>query len=58
MKELRCRDTGADCDAVIRGVSEEEVMTRASDHSRREHHHDRFSEQESLELRAKIHDVE
>ena len=29
MKELRCRDAGFDCDAVVRGQTVEEVMEQA-----------------------------
>jgi predicted small metal-binding protein len=57
MKELRCRDVGNDCDEVIRGESEEEVMRRATEHARREHHQDSISEQQSRQMRARIHDA-
>jgi predicted small metal-binding protein len=58
MKELRCRDVGMDCDEVIRGESEEDVIRRAADHARRDHHQDdQFSDQFKRQLRAQIHDV-
>jgi len=57
MKELRCRDTGANCDAVMRGDSEQDVMDRALEHAQRVHHHDSFSEQERQEMRSQIHEA-
>jgi predicted small metal-binding protein len=57
MKELRCRDTGMDCNEVIRGKSEEEVVRRAEEHARRDHHLDSISAQQSREIRANIHDA-
>jgi predicted small metal-binding protein len=57
MKELRCRDVGNDCDEVIRGDSEEEVMRRATEHARRDHHQDRISDQQSREMRAHIRET-
>jgi AhpD family alkylhydroperoxidase len=32
-KELRCRDVGADCDFVIRGKTEEEIFSKATEHA-------------------------
>ena len=37
MKELKCRDTGFDCDAVVRGETEDEVMAQAGPHTRETH---------------------
>ncbi len=37
MKELRCRDAGFDCDAVIRGDTLDEVMVRAKPHAEEVH---------------------
>lgn len=30
---LRCRDTGANCDAVITGATDEEVLQKAATHA-------------------------
>ncbi len=35
--ELRCRDVGVDCDEVIRGETQEEVMANAAEHARTQH---------------------
>jgi predicted small metal-binding protein len=37
MKELKCRDAGFDCDAVLRGESIEEVLAMAGPHARDVH---------------------
>ena len=37
MKTLACRDAGFDCDHVIKGETEEEVMRNAKEHGMREH---------------------
>ncbi len=33
MKRLACRDVGLDCDFVMEGVSEEEVLNKAQQHA-------------------------
>lgn len=37
MKTLRCRDAGFDCEGVIQGVSEEEVLSQAAEHAQAVH---------------------
>jgi predicted small metal-binding protein len=37
VKELRCRDAGFDCDAVVQGQSVDEVMAQAGPHAREVH---------------------
>jgi predicted small metal-binding protein len=36
-RSLACRDVGMDCDEVIRGATEDEVVIRAAEHARLEH---------------------
>ncbi|HJU88513.1 MAG TPA: DUF1059 domain-containing protein [Gemmatimonadaceae bacterium] len=36
-RELRCRDVGLDCDYVVRGKTEEDVMRQAAAHAKRDH---------------------
>lgn len=36
-KELRCRDVGPDCDAVVVADSEEEIMSQVAHHARDVH---------------------
>jgi len=37
MKQLRCRDAGFDCDAVVQADSVADVLTQASDHAEQAH---------------------
>ncbi len=37
MKELKCRDAGFDCDAVVHGQSVDEVMAQAGPHAKEAH---------------------
>jgi len=36
-KEVRCRDLGFDCDGVVRGETEEEVLTQVAAHAKEVH---------------------
>ena len=57
VKELRCREVGFECDAVVRADSEEEVMRQAADHARKAHGMERISEDQERDIRSKIHEV-
>ncbi|RZU31801.1 DUF1059 domain-containing protein [Blastococcus saxobsidens] len=37
MKELKCRDAGFDCDAVVHGETTDEVMAQAAPHAEQVH---------------------
>ena len=37
MKTINCREAGFECDYVVKGQSEEEVMKNGADHAIREH---------------------
>lgn len=37
MKSLTCREVGFECDAVIKGDTEDEIMQKAGEHASREH---------------------
>ncbi len=37
MKTLHCRDAGFDCEGVIRGNSEDEVLNKAAQHAMEVH---------------------
>ncbi len=54
MKELRCRDVGFDCEGVIRGESEEEVMRQAAEHARQEHGLREVDEETARQIQSKI----
>ncbi|HYT03241.1 MAG TPA: DUF1059 domain-containing protein [Candidatus Acidoferrum sp.] len=37
MKTLTCSDAGFDCNAVIKGDTEDEIMSKAGEHAIKEH---------------------
>lgn len=37
MKTLTCKDAGFDCDIVIKGDTEDELMANAGEHAMKEH---------------------
>ena len=37
MKTLTCSDAGFDCAAVIKGDTEDEIMSKAGEHAMKEH---------------------
>ena len=57
MKELRCRDAGFECDEVIRGEDEQEVMSKAVEHARDVHGIDEIDEDTGQQIRRLIHDA-
>ena len=57
MKELRCRDAGFECDAVIQGEDEQEVMSKAAEHARDVHGMDEIDEETGQQLRQLVHDA-
>ena len=54
MKELRCKDVGFQCDAVVRAESEDEVMRQAAEHARKVHGLDKVSDEQVRAIRSKI----
>ena len=36
-KSLKCKDIGVDCDFVAYGKTEDEVLRKAAEHSRKDH---------------------
>ena len=37
MKTITCREVGFDCDYVVKGETEEEVMKRGAEHAMKDH---------------------
>lgn len=37
MRELRCADAGYDCDAVLQGETDDEVLAKAAPHAQEAH---------------------
>jgi predicted small metal-binding protein len=57
MKELVCADVGFDCDQVIHGEDDEEVMSKAAAHVRDVHGMNEIGEETGAKVRAQIHDA-
>lgn len=55
MKELRCRDVGFDCDAVVHAESEEEILAIAAQHAKEVHQVEVTAEQ-AKQIATLIHD--
>lgn len=37
MKTINCREAGFDCDYIVKGETEEEVLKNGMEHAKREH---------------------
>lgn len=57
MKELVCAEAGFDCDEVIEGEDEQEVMSKAAVHAREVHGMDEIDEEAGAKIRELIHDA-
>jgi predicted small metal-binding protein len=56
MRELRCRDAEFDCDAVVRGETDEEIFAQAGPHAKQAHDVDVTPELQQ-QLAGLIHDA-
>ena len=57
MKELRCRDAGFDCEAVVRAEGEEDVLSQVAEHARQAHGLVDLDDDLLARLRAQIKEV-
>ena len=57
MKELKCRDAGFDCEAVMRAGSEDEIMAQAAQHVRDVHGLTEIDDTTANQIRAQIRDA-
>jgi predicted small metal-binding protein len=57
VKQLRCADAGFECDAVIQGEDEQEVMSKAAEHARDAHGMTEIDEETGQQIRSLIHDA-
>ena len=55
-KVLKCREVGMDCDFVARGENEQEVMTKAAEHARKDHGMDQIPKEVLEKVKAAVHD--
>ena len=56
-KVLACREVGVDCDLVLRGETEEEILKKAIEHAAQEHNIADLPPEAIEELRAAIRDA-
>lgn len=56
-RELRCADAGFECDTVIVGEDDDEVMAKAADHAREAHGMDEMDEATGQQIQTLIHDA-
>lgn len=56
MKELKCRDAGFDCDAVVHGETEDDVMAQAGPHAE-EAHGVEVTPEMAGQIRTLVHDA-
>ena len=57
MKEIRCRDSGADCDFVAQAETEEELLRKAAEHGRKDHQMESIPDELKTKMRSMIRDV-
>lgn len=57
MKQLRCSDAGFECEAVIQGEDEQEVLAKAGEHARQVHGMEEVDEETGQKLRGLIQDA-
>jgi predicted small metal-binding protein len=55
-KVLKCREVGMDCDFVAHGENEEQVMSKAVEHARKDHGMDTIPAEVVTKVKAAIHD--
>ena len=57
MKELRCRDAGFDCEGVVRGDDDQDVMSQATEHLREVHGITEVDEETGQRIRSLIQEA-
>ncbi len=55
-KVLCCRDVGMDCDFVVRGATEAEILQQAAEHARTTHGMDTIPPEVVTQVQAAIRD--
>ena len=56
-KEVRCRDLGFDCDGVVQGESEEEILTQVAEHAKEVHNMTEIPEEVVEKVRSVMREV-
>lgn len=57
MKEIRCRDVGFDCGAVIHAETEEQALQQAAAHAKAVHGLDEITPEVVAKVRSVMHDT-
>ena len=53
-KALACRDVGVDCDTVLKGENEADILRQAAEHAKGCHHNIQLTPQIQAKLKAAI----
>ena len=56
MKVLACKDVGVNCDFQARGRTVDEVIRKATEHAKKDHHFDKVTKEYTDAWRKKVHD--
>jgi len=57
MKELRCKDSGADCKFIARANTEEEILKLAAEHAKKDHNMAEVPQDMVVKMRSLIREV-
>lgn len=55
-KSLHCRDLGFDCDHVVEGQTEQEILQKAAEHAQTEHNIQEIPDEVVQKARTSIRD--
>ena len=56
-RELHCADVGFDCEGVMKGATDEDVMAQAAEHARDVHGMNEIDDETAAQIRAQIKDA-
>ena len=54
MKSVKCRDVGVNCDHVITGTNEQEILAKAAKHGREQHNIKELTDDLKVKIRTNI----
>jgi predicted small metal-binding protein len=57
MKEVRCRDAGADCDFVARAENMDELMKKVKEHAQKDHGYKEIPPEMVAKVKSIVRDV-
>ncbi len=57
MKALSCKEIGENCDYQARGRTVDEVIRKATEHAKKDHHINKVTKEYLDSWRKKVHDV-